>query len=1587
MVNRKSASLPYVLAFLMVFSISQAIVPEAEAGVAPAGLMSVSVEPSFTTNVIMVKQGISAERLVRVSQGDPLNPMTTIEFVWFMRDDTSTPACRGPPRDLCATAVKFDWIKETSYAMRPGWKVEAATSTAAKILRFVSDGTQELRSGTPQDFNVAFSQRGAAQDDEYHIQVRGYCGAECQPGVAFETTCASTRAPEFTCIHTNPPFTGAAPIPAADCNAPCGQLPSLVLRIDSVPPDPPAVIMQDIDHNGHIDRFVADFPKKLDAKSFDARLFTLTARGRLFGSSLTDAGYTIQNAYFVNPDNPVRVVFLVNEMPYYDTGDQVNLRYAGTSLRDEAGNPLRGINVQATDRAPPVIVAAYGLQGYDGVHVTFSEPVVGTGNAQDPATGVGLQDLLFFDDGGSAPDSKVGCPAASPCVLSIADSRFGAITHQPGPRTGHQATIKTSINPVTSTPYTFGPNDVHPLKGDMLGVASSGAACAPGEDPPCDSKIKDAAGLKMWHPLTAPASVRHITRPLLVRAEVDIGSDALKLWFNGPVRAAKEPGVTTPQPISVSNMDIVTAAGTGVGPQGLIGDYFRAVDQDFIVVKLDAKARPTDVDATPTSIRPHCKKIVGSGLPETNDQAFLPCDNPDLFYEQEARVKGTGTLDAKGRDHDLPSPGAAFVDDTPPRIVQVRTVDTDHNGWLDGLELTMSEPVDDVTFCSNANTAPNFCPDSWTPVGGISQVGLVMMQNLRATDDRSQECLGLYRWETGLVVNDNVGIIKAINVERSPTGEYIVTSRDCVERYFNQDTGIRMDTGHLPTFTTTARGLFADLSVPENRMPQYCQLQRLTHFHHPDAATTKDCGLLASTKAQYTAPVSDGAPPVVMAARTVDTPAVNKDGIPDKPAVNLWGDGRIDGYRLTMSESVKDSTFDRRDWLVQRLGAAQAPIHEVNGFRSYDLNETLGALRSNDRELTVLFNPDTVPDTDARPELTYRRDPDSKGLADIVGNVMVDFDEFAVVEQDDSRPVIVGIEGYVGERVLTLHFSEPVDDGAQGKLVSEDFFYHNNDATTNPGGVAGKAVSNPETGQAVNVIHVPDVDCTGNLEEDADGCNEKAIIPLDRALTNSDLTTDRINAEKDTIYEKAPTVVPVQRKAVPNFQQKLSVGADVTPPAKVTDLRVQTDAVLANSVLLAWTAPADDSLAGGAVTSYVFKVSTSAIDPAGFDALVNPNGITPEFEPAAMAAVNQTQTLRLVGLNPTTQYHFAIRAVDEAGNAGGVSNAVTALTSRDATAPVGTLTVSSTSHKAGETAPKVQGIFSWNKLEDPESTVVYRYALTGSPAYQVLAADKSVTGTSVTVDIPSEGDWTFHVAAFSGGGSTPTAHFSFGRGSPVLAADAIAAANDRLKDNVEIVRKPVEIQDGVEVDLNTITWTLPPESDLPGTLEAIEIWRLDAGIPTLVTTQPGSYSELKSGNFTDVTQGADENSLYRVNMVFAQDQRQADPSVSGQFKALQNQTPGEIPAWVYVLAGIALALIIAGIIIYFVLRGRQKAAAAGGVAYSWESADPEALGIDEATGLPVHEVKCPSCNNPFQAVGVLPLPVTCPTCQTTGMLE
>lgn len=117
---------------------------------------------------------------------------------------------------------------------------------------------------------------------------------------------------------------------------------------------------------------------------------------------------------------------------------------------------------------------------------------------------------------------------------------------------------------------------------------------------------------------------------------------------------------------------------------------------------------------------------------------------------------------------------------------------------------------------------------------------------------------------------------------------------------------------------------------------------------------------------------------------------------------------------------------------------------------------------------------------------------------------------------------------------------------------------------------------------------------------------------------------------------------------------KLLADPDVVPPGDVIDLAIVE--VASNRVGLQWTAPGDDG-AIGTCSSFDLRWSLSPItDAATWDAAVRVAG-----EPVP-GPVGTVASMQVTGLDVLTSYHFAVRAKDEYGNLGGLSNPASATT-------------------------------------------------------------------------------------------------------------------------------------------------------------------------------------------------------------------------------------------------------------------------------------------------------------------------------------
>jgi hypothetical protein len=107
------------------------------------------------------------------------------------------------------------------------------------------------------------------------------------------------------------------------------------------------------------------------------------------------------------------------------------------------------------------------------------------------------------------------------------------------------------------------------------------------------------------------------------------------------------------------------------------------------------------------------------------------------------------------------------------------------------------------------------------------------------------------------------------------------------------------------------------------------------------------------------------------------------------------------------------------------------------------------------------------------------------------------------------------------------------------------------------------------------------------------------------------------------------------------------MGGDLIAPSAVTDLAAVSVGI--TSAVLSWTAPGDDG-ATGTAASYDLRTSPNPITPANFSAA------TPVAAPDPIAAGGTQEAT--IAIAPGATIHVALRAVDEAGNQGAISNVI-----------------------------------------------------------------------------------------------------------------------------------------------------------------------------------------------------------------------------------------------------------------------------------------------------------------------------------------
>ncbi|MCP4135567.1 MAG: LamG domain-containing protein [bacterium] len=234
--------------------------------------------------------------------------------------------------------------------------------------------------------------------------------------------------------------------------------------------------------------------------------------------------------------------------------------------------------------------------------------------------------------------------------------------------------------------------------------------------------------------------------------------------------------------------------------------------------------------------------------------------------------------------------------------------------------------------------------------------------------------------------------------------------------------------------------------------------------------------------------------------------------------------GRIDHLKLTLSETVNDSTFDGYTG-GSSLGTVSAKW-SIAGYSNVriDTRDAIdGSGGENDTVIWIAFDEQTTSfDTDATPELTVTdaslQDLDSgncylnTGIASCSTQTAADIGSGDVTETDKAPPVIIDAVSDIGLNSLAVTFSEPVDSdgGACDSLL----------------GTANVVYTNAS---------LSDVSGITSMGTDCDACDDNSITQvLNGSTTTNDINSDTIAASttSNPVYDSAGNTAVASSLAV-----------------------------------------------------------------------------------------------------------------------------------------------------------------------------------------------------------------------------------------------------------------------------------------------------------------------------------------------------------------------------------------------------------------------------------------------------------------------
>ena len=270
--------------------------------------------------------------------------------------------------------------------------------------------------------------------------------------------------------------------------------------------------------------------------------------------------------------------------------------------------------------------------------------------------------------------------------------------------------------------------------------------------------------------------------------------------------------------------------------------------------------------------------------------------------------------------------------------------------------------------------------------------------------------------------------------------------------------------------------------------------------------------------------------------------------------------------------------------------------------------------------------------------------------------------------------------GNPGEDTVDLTWTASGDDGSTGTASSYDIRYASSPIT------AGNWASATPATQGVPI------------PQPAGSAESTTLSGLPSGLTLYFAIKAVDNADNSGPVSNSPSATTILDNVAPNATSDLAVTAE-----------------MGTEVTLAWTASGDDGGVGTA-TSYDVRYSTLPITGANWASADQAAG-----EPAPNPA-GSPESFTVTGLNANTQYYFALKAIDNAGNPSGLSNGIGGHTT---TVPDVQFALASSS--ANETAGSID--ITVTLSASSSQTIAVDYIVTGGSASQ--GADYALPGSQL----------------------------------------------------------------------------------------------------------------------------------------------------------------------------------------------------------------------------------------------------------------